>query len=663
MRHKRYKIGVLMHDKGIRNRTLHLTSLLDCELIFRYTTAQTANEISSEMEQMDQVDAIVAYSKLATLARRVVSIPVITIPLSSYDLARSIHRAMRKGSKIAFIDMATNDVVTDRRDYLEIAAMVGCHDIRRYVCQDNTEFDFILEKALAEGSEVVIAGTTYSETRARERRVPFELLEVGTSSISFALKEALYIVSNQESAKWQNKWLESMMEAFPYPLLSVVYQGQEAPVIGSLNRAAMQELAIRREEAINQPTSLFQHRYPAFQKIFTIQSGCPEEYKLAGESYIVRCDDIVDSAKHTIGALYQFQPADDIKRSELQLRRDALEVGFSAKTTFEDIIGESPAIRNTIDEAIRFSAVSSNILLYGESGSGKEMFAQSIHNASDYSNGPFLALNCATLPENLLEAELFGYEAGTFTGASKNGKAGVLELAHHGTLFLDEVAEMPPTLQAKLLRVLQERNFRRLGGSKNILIDVRIISATHKDLANEVEQGRFRADLMYRLNTLELHIPALRERPEDIPRLSKYFAKQISTRFHKPFYLTPACLEQICAYHWPGNIRELMNFIEQLVVLSSDGTVTVELVQNLLSRKPHNHRADVSPASARPEPVIDGEELAVPIGSLDEMERSILTQCYARFGGNRKEMEQALQISHTTLWRRLKSYGLSETPE
>ena len=219
------------------------------------------------------------------------------------------------------------------------------------------------------------------------------------------------------------------------------------------------------------------------------------------------------------GALIFIKNVDRIMEEESRIRRDLVEKGLTAKYSFRDILGHSAAIRDNIRMAERYSKVNSNVLIIGETGTGKELFAHSIHQMSKRSRQPFVALNCAALPESLLESELFGYEAGAFSGAVKGGKMGLFELAHKGTIFLDEIGEIPIALQAKLLRVLQEKEIRRIGSTSVHPIDVRVISATNINIEEKIREGQFRSDLYYRLNLLDIYIPPLRERKEDIQEL------------------------------------------------------------------------------------------------------------------------------------------------
>jgi len=247
---------------------------------------------------------------------------------------------------------------------------------------------------------------------------------------------------------------------------------------------------------------------------------------------------------------------------------------------FRNIVGRSGVMQEVYRMIEQVSQSRATVLIRGESGTGKELVAKAIHYSSDRANGPFIAVSCAALPETLLESELFGYEKNAFTGATTQ-KPGRFELAHKGTLFLDEIAEVPPNIQVKLLRVLQEREFERLGGTKPIKVDVRLIAATNKDLRQMVEAGTFREDLYYRLHVIEIYLPPLRERKDDIPLLVEHFLSRYSEQNGKNLKAcTPEAMEILMKYHWPGNVRELENVIERAVVLADSDTelITPELL-------------------------------------------------------------------------------------
>ena len=261
-----------------------------------------------------------------------------------------------------------------------------------------------------------------------------------------------------------------------------------------------------------------------------------------------------------------------------------------ARYTFDDIVAESPAGAQTKALAEKIAATDATVLLESESGTGKELYAQAIHNASPRREGVFVAINCANFNPNMLESELFGYVEGAFTGAKKGGKLGLFEAAAGGTLFLDEISEMDLGLQAKLLRVLQERRIRPVGGVKEIDVDVRVIAACNAGLPDYVDQGKFRKDLYYRLNTFPIHIPPLRERTGDIPALAAAILDQLSHKLRRPFTLTDEAVRLLQAHSWPGNVRELRNVLEFSAYLTPSGIITCEAFPADL-RRPAEHDA------------------------------------------------------------------------
>lgn len=334
------------------------------------------------------------------------------------------------------------------------------------------------------------------------------------------------------------------------------------------------------------------------------------------------------------GALIFIQNTDRIIKVEQRIRKQYSDKGLVAKYSFSDILGKSRAIRDNIHMAERYSSVNSNVLIVGETGTGKELFAHSIHQASSRSHEPFVALNCAALPENLLESELFGYEAGAFSGASKGGKIGLFELAHKGTIFLDEIGEIPITLQAKLLRVLQEKEIRRIGSSSVIPIDVRVISATNINIEEQIREGKFRADLYYRLNLLDIIIPPLRERKEDIQELLDHYLTRFACEMGKPIpSLTAEAARRLSDYRWPGNVRELRNICERLTVLNDSGVIGTDLLQQL-----NVFREDWG----------DEHPSVMP----DPDEDSVYNRLRPR--KKKKEIAEELGVSRTTLWRMAK---------
>lgn len=335
-----------------------------------------------------------------------------------------------------------------------------------------------------------------------------------------------------------------------------------------------------------------------------------------------------------------------IQEMEGQIRRKLNERGHQARYTFNDIIHQSTAIDWTIEKAKRYAGSNSNVIIIGETGTGKELFSQSIHNSSSRKNGPFVAINCAALPENLLESELFGHVEGAFTGTSKGGKMGLFEQAHGGTLFLDEVNELSLSTQSKLLRVLQEQQVRRIGDNRVIDINVRILAAANRSIFKLSEQGKFRQDLLYRLDVLRLFLPPLRERENDIEILFCHFLKLHSQEAGITVPIMDAgAVPLLYQYPFWGNIRELRNIAERVTVLKQGDRIRKEDMQEALY----------------PEDLEVTDALTSGYRSTDQTyfsEQECLYKALKQTGGNQSKAAKILGIDRSTLWRKLKKYRI-----
>ncbi len=344
---------------------------------------------------------------------------------------------------------------------------------------------------------------------------------------------------------------------------------------------------------------------------------------------------IRDSSERIVGAV-------EVLQDMREIRELASAVAREPQVTFGDMVGQSPALRQAIAFAEKIAATDGIVSIRGESGTGKELFASAIHVESGC-QGPFIPINCAALPENLLESELFGYVGGAFSGARKEGRAGLFEAAGNGTIFLDEIAEMPAALQAKMLRVVQDGKLRRIGSNEEITVNTRVITATNRDLEQLVKQERFREDLYYRINLFPVHIPPLRERRDDIPLLAEHFLFQINSRHEmQTRQLTEGALAKLVSHRWPGNVRELRNVIERAAILSGSEQINSNSIR--FSFELGQSCADEETGGTEP--------LA---SQVERLERQIIAEALES-SPSKRQAARRLGMSHTALLKKLKKY-------
>ena len=342
-----------------------------------------------------------------------------------------------------------------------------------------------------------------------------------------------------------------------------------------------------------------------------------------------------------------------LEKSDLKTENRKLKRQLETPAAVPLVMGHSPRIQEVHDLVRQVAPTRANVLITGESGTGKELVARATHALSDRSDKPFVAINCGAIPENLLESELFGHIKGSFTGATTN-KMGLFELADRGTLFLDEIGEMALALQVKVLRAIQQRTFKRVGGTSDIRVDARIVAATNRDLGEDVRQGRFREDLYYRLNVIEIPIPPLRDRAEDIPELTRYFMSRCSEQIGRAVDgIEPAAMATLERYSFPGNVRELENVVERAVTLARSDLITLDCLPNVV-REEAPRRA---PLGELPAEGVNLERL------MADYERTLLSQALQRCGGVKKRAAELLGISFRSLRYRLEKLGIDASHE
>ena len=442
-----------------------------------------------------------------------------------------------------------------------------------------------------------------------------------------------------------SRWSRALVQGFNDGILAVDNEG----IVTELNARGGEILGINAALARgSRLDKVYRGEAPILQVIKTGKEYSNQEIivdlsgrRAESSASLLRDDD--GSIVGAIAFLRELQVQQSVRKSP---------VFFSRRYQFDDIVGESRAIQTAKEWAALAATCNSTVLILGDSGTGKELFANAIHHASGRSRRPFLAINCAAMPETLIESELFGYNDGSFTGAKKGGQSGKFEVANGGTIFLDEIGEMSLSVQAKLLRVLQERTVSRIGSSAEINVDIRVIAATHCDLTKDVEAGRFREDLYYRLAVLEVKIPPLRDRREDIPSLAHSLLTKISRRLERP---TPAigeeALQKLSGYSWPGNVREMENVLERALVRAR-GSLTLAFE--------HIELPAASPARPCSACTRELHHIVAPpsAGRLRDAEKRTVADALHACHGNIKQAAARLGIARNTLYRKMQDFGL-----
>ncbi|SFE57997.1 sigma 54-interacting transcriptional regulator [Alteribacillus iranensis] len=576
------------------------------------------------------VNVIVARGATATFLEEKLDIPVVKVTFTNYDLLKVFKQAKDVSSHITFIDHYDHEPMTDlsfMEDMLDITI-----DLKQY--QDEKEITEHLNN-MDTDREPVLVGTAQCVARsATKKGMKAFIVNSSDLAIADALKRAHELSDLYKKEKLHQAHLETIISnAFD----GVIATNASGKVI-VYNDIARDVLGIKKENILGRYIEKSTHPY--VRKVWghgeTVSRGI---ITLGEKRYVINR---IPLASFENSIVITFQEIDQLMDLNSEVRSRLHHRRFYAKHTFEDIIYTSSLMKGTVQIANEYSKSECAVLIQGESGTGKELFAQSIHNASTRRDGPFIAINCAALPSNLLESELFGYEEGSFTGAKKGGKSGLFEMAHQGTLFLDEIGELPVELQTRLLRVLQEKEVMRVGGQKIIPVDVRVISATNKNLFESIAAHEFREDLYYRLNILQVNVPPLRKRKDDIPDLITFIWKKKSDQ---PLQVSNSMWDKLMAYHWPGNIRELENVVERMQILASSSVLNSE---DFI----FNHSQQPQPQSGTAASM-DDDHLQVKIGAMKEMEKDIIQQLDERFDGNKQQIANILGVSRTTLWKKL----------
>lgn len=604
---------------------------LENQVIMYYARLKKAVQLAVEL-QNEAIDAIIVRGAAAELIPRAgIRIPIIDIIVTGQDLAHMFQEAKALSGlsdpKVAFI--AFSNIAPD----LEALSHILGFNLTIYRLKSQADIPVMVAKA-ASGSFDVLIGGKSTVRLARAQGMNSILIHSDKLSIKAALLEAKKVALGRQIEKENAEKFKVLIDHALEGIISIDCD----KTIQVFNNAAAELLKYPVQDAIGQDIGAILNT--------AIIGSCLTEGKQLSQVYrrgkswlnINTQPIIVDHI--TIGAFITLEDISRIQEAEAKIRHEILVRKFTAKYNFADLLGSSAELAEAKRIAGEYAKADATTLLIGESGTGKELFAQSIHNTSPRKNGPFVAINCAALPPNLLESELFGYVEGAFTGATKKGKQGLFEMAHQGTLFLDEISEMDLYGQSRLLRVLQEKQVMRLGDDKYIPVDVRIIAATNKNLTNLIASDKFRQDLYYRLMVLVLHIPPLRRRSGDIELLSNYFIKHYNSLYHKELELTPDAYKCLEDYPWPGNVRELMHFMERLTVSAGHSLITAESLTMYFPER-------------------DSRMPPEGIGTMPQTkEAAVITAALAASNYSIKLTAHSLGMARSTLYRKLKQYNI-----
>ena len=642
----RPRIVVLLNHEIVRPGPSPLAQIVQ-EVMHEYAGRADITVIDKELSQFlsfarqlqdaQDVDAFVCTGTAGAFLRRHLSTPVALMRENGFDLLAALNEAAQIADRVA--------VFTRDRVQPELGAAASLLNIQivSRIYTGRGQVREMADDVAASGIRVVIGSSMVTEY-VRQAGLA-GILSTSRHSARQALDDALAFCQRVQAESARKQQLDTMLAHVDEGIVALDRLG----AIQAINPAMTRLLHIAPEQALGRP---LQEVIPVLAQLMAAEDGAGD-YRMVNvgnRSLVVSRFPVITQGVNT-GTILKCQDTETVERADRRIRSSRRPGRFTARYHLYQILGESSAIRTAARLAEQYARTNSTVLVTGESGTGKELLAQGIHNASPRRDGPFVAINCAALPETLLESELFGYEEGAFSGSRKGGKPGLFELAHTGTIFLDEIGDMPLSLQTRLLRVLQEQEVLRLGGTEPTPINVRIIAATHRDLTRQIGAGAFREDLYYRINILRLYAPPLRERPEDIPELARHLVQQVSARLGLKIdrrALMEALLPAMTSYAWPGNVRELENIIERAVVSLSAAPPRTLPEHQLRHTVPELFSTGPSPAASRPSSA-RGLRAHLSEVAAEQARRALLDA-----GGNHDEAARALGISRSTLWRRLK---------
>lgn len=605
-------------------------------------------KIAKQLEK-DGVKVIVTRGWTYKMVKEALKIPVVEIKVSAYDIIESFE-AVADPDEV--VGLAGYSSVVYGFDILE---KLIPNKVVKIVLQEEEDVYKVIEEYKNNGIKTYIGDSNVSRI-VEGLNCRGIVIKSNKDSILTAMQEARRINSATKEEKRRAQQVSTMADFVHDAIVSI--DAEERVTI--FNKAAERIFGVSSERALGRkiekvmPNSMLPYVLKTGKtEIGEIETVCG--FKVSANRAPIQVNG------ETMGAVATFQEVTELQNIEQKIRRSLNDKGFVAKYHFSDIVHVSKVMDESITVAKEYSRYDTPIHICGESGVGKELFCQSVHNHSDRRNGPFVAINCAAIPPSLIESEFFGYEEGSFTGAKKKGKAGVFELAHKGTLFLDEISEIPKELQGRLLRVLQEKQVMRIGGDRIIPIDVKIITATNRYLKMLVDQDDFRKDLFYRINILSLRLPPLRKRREDIPVLARFFLDKYAGVYDKePLLISGQVEDLLMERSYEGNIRELENLMERCTILSSFEPILEDAEKSPkreeAGKAQVTEEAGKTPSMGTPEPPapVFLEKSLEETMDLRTLEDVYIRRVYQQTGNNVGKTCEILGINRSTLWRKMK---------
>lgn len=607
----------------------------DCPPNVTFEILQSKERIDDKFVYWDSDIVIARGLAYSVLKKEQRNFHLIEVPVSNMEVLKAVRGAAEQLSA-RHVALFLGKTVNIDLELLEDLCQLK---VSRYTVDNDDEvleaFDRLVK---APDCDTVVGGYTACRI-AVERGYQAIPLRIGEEAARNAVNEALSAIEASHREKQRNELLNRIIEMTEEGILALDSAGKILMINGTCKRM----LHLRQKNVISAPAAgLIPESVLASQEDGAV-------IKLGGRDVLVRRDPMMVDGEPD-GTVLMLQYVENLQKAEIAVRQKLNQKGLVAKYDFQDIIGRSGPLQRVVDQAKRFAKTDSDILIIGESGTGKELLAQSIHNYSDRRKRPFVAFNCGAIAPNLIESELFGYVGGAFTGASREGKVGLFELAHKGTLFMDEIGELPLSMQASLLRVLQEKEIRRLGDDKIIPIDVRVIAATNVNIREKARTGEFREDLYYRLDVLHLLVPPLRSRVEDLDDLVPYLTRDLECN-GQPVRFEQAAVERLKSMDWPGNVRQLRNVCQRLCLLSRTGVVTEQEVEELIAESRWELHQTGTEHEEQPGPVPQGNSLTPEERQLYDLVKRKQTKA---------ELAKKLGVSRSTLWRKTRETKMKQ---